>query len=196
MSYSTELCYCHDERVQFLRPLSMTCREMRFRLLPWVWGRLEIPSPPDMISMKLAVQKLRTILNGPHTDRSLAHSVKYFSPLFFSRICTNFLSFGEGSRGRPRPPFSSLNVRCSFRISTRQRYRGITLQRAYSRRRSNVSNSHRLRPSSYLPTLILFFDTVTTWRTLSTRLDPGHAMGSLSLLGRIGVQKSNDWRSL
>ena len=196
MPYATVLRDCHDQRAQFLRPLSMTCRAMRLRLLPWVWGRLEITPQLHKILLEQPVQELRTILNGPHTDRSLAHSVKYFSPLSFSRIGTNFLSFGEGSRGRPRPPFSSLNVRCSFRISTRQRYRGITLQRAYSRRRSNVSNSHRLRPSSYLPTLILFFDTVTTWRTLSTQLDPGHAMGSLSLLGRIGVQKSSDWRSL
>ena len=29
-------------QVEFLRPLSMTCRAMRLRLLPWVWERLEM----------------------------------------------------------------------------------------------------------------------------------------------------------
>ena len=97
MSHSAMMCNYYDKRAQFLRPLSMTCRAMRLRLLPYVWGRLEIPRRLGMISMKLAVQELNTILNGPHTDRSLVSSVKYFCPYFCPWIGADFLSFDEGS---------------------------------------------------------------------------------------------------
>ena len=111
MPYSGVLCRYHDHRVRFLRPLSMTSRAMRLRLLPWVWGRLEIPRRPGMISTKLAVQELNTILNGPHADKLLAVSVKYFCPLLRPWIGTDFISFDEGLRRRTGPTFIvSLNV--------------------------------------------------------------------------------------
>ena len=111
MPYSGVLCRYHDHRARFLRPLSMTCRAMRLRLLPWVLGRLEIPRRPGMISTKLAVQELNTILNGTHADKLLAVSVKYFCPLLRPWTSTDFISFDEGLRRRTGPTFIiSLNV--------------------------------------------------------------------------------------
>ena len=111
MSYDVTWWNCHDERAQFLRPLSMTCMAMRLRLLSWVWGRLEISPRFGLISMEQHVQELSTILNGPHTDRLLASSVKYFCPLLCPWISTDFISFDEGSRGHRGPAFGiSLNV--------------------------------------------------------------------------------------
>ena len=111
MPYTTVLCNYYDERARFIRPLSMTCRAMRLRLLPWVWGRLEVPSRLDTGPVKPTVQELNTILNGPHTDKFLASSVKYFCPLPCSWIGTDFISFDKGSQGRSGPTFIiSLNV--------------------------------------------------------------------------------------
>lgn len=64
----------HQQRVRFLRPLSMTCKAMRLRLLPWIWERLEVPQS----SWKNFVGNLDAVVNGlRHADIFLATSVKY-----------------------------------------------------------------------------------------------------------------------
>ena len=75
----------------------MTCRAMRLRLLPWVWGRLELPQQVYGLVQEWTVQRLSIILNGPHTDGFLASGVKYFCALLCPRIGTDFVSFDEGS---------------------------------------------------------------------------------------------------
>ena len=66
---------------------------MRSRLLSWVWGRLEISPRFGLISMEQHVQELSTILNGPHTDRLLASSVKYFCPLLCPVLGSALISY-------------------------------------------------------------------------------------------------------
>ena len=83
MPYSAGMSNCYDQRVEFLRPLSMTCRAMRLRLLPWVWERLEIPQRLVTASKKLIAQRLSTILDGPRTGAFLATNVKYL----YSLLC-------------------------------------------------------------------------------------------------------------
>ena len=81
--YSAGISDCHNKRVEFLRPLSMTCRAMRLRFLPWVWERLELPPVHSWISIgEMLVRKLNVVVNALHTDVFLAASVKYFYSLF------------------------------------------------------------------------------------------------------------------
>ena len=67
----------HQQRMQFLRPLSMTCKAMRSRFLPWVWERLELPPPWSPGTMVLS-KKLTALANALHADISLATNVMYF----------------------------------------------------------------------------------------------------------------------
>ena len=64
----------HEQRVEFLRPLSMTCVAMRLRLLPWIWERLElIPGcGPDWEFLC----KVNAMAKALRKDISLATSVK------------------------------------------------------------------------------------------------------------------------
>jgi len=74
----------HEQRVRFLLPLSMTCKAMRLRLLPWIWERVEcIESAPNWSSEGGVPRKLDTIVSALRADTSLATSVKYFSTLLF-----------------------------------------------------------------------------------------------------------------
>ena len=66
-----------QQRVRFLRPLSMTCKAIRLRLLPWVWERLEFP-PPWSLGGKILARKLTNLTNILPTDVLLATTVKYF----------------------------------------------------------------------------------------------------------------------
>ena len=67
----------HKKRMEFLRPLSMTCKAVRLRLLPWIWERLEfIPG------LHPGEKKLTAIVNVLRADVCLAISVKYFCALF------------------------------------------------------------------------------------------------------------------
>jgi len=70
-----------ERRVRFLRPLSMTCKAMRSRLLPWIWEHVE-PSWGNYVG------NLNIIANASNADISLASSVKYF--------CTLLRSSGSG----------------------------------------------------------------------------------------------------
>ena len=67
VQYRMEINDDHRKRVRFLRPLSMTCRAMRLRLLPWMWDLIE---PSDL------GWNLFAIVNALHADTFLAASVK------------------------------------------------------------------------------------------------------------------------
>ena len=69
----------HQQRVRFLRPLSMTCKAMRLRLLPLMWERLDVRQS----SWKNFVRELDAIVDGLRcADIFLATSVRYsYAPL-------------------------------------------------------------------------------------------------------------------
>ena len=72
----------HQQRLQFLLPLSMTCRAMRVRLLPWVWERIECLEPPPLWgSGPIRSRKRNTITGALRADTSLATIVRYFRTL-------------------------------------------------------------------------------------------------------------------
>ena len=77
--HSRKIGDTRNQWVEFLRPLSMTCRTMRLRFLPWVWEHLVLPyqNPAE------AIVKKHTIANVSHKNKFLATSVKYpyISPL-------------------------------------------------------------------------------------------------------------------
>ena len=81
MPYSVGMSDCHNQRVDFLRPLSATCRAMRLRLLPWDWERLEMPQRVGWALQGQTVQRLNTIVNGPYAGTFLATNLKYFCAL-------------------------------------------------------------------------------------------------------------------
>ena len=77
--YSTENNNKHQRRMRFLRRLSMTCRTMWLRLLPWIWERLEcIRLTPIWRSEGRYPRKLSVIMNVLRADAFLATSVRYF----------------------------------------------------------------------------------------------------------------------
>ena len=71
----------HKHRMQFLRPLSMTCRAMRLRLLPWIWERLEVFGCLKTWGLPFGIPAVPMsgviILNALCTDTFLATNVKY-----------------------------------------------------------------------------------------------------------------------
>ena len=69
----------HRQRVAFLLLLSMTCRAMRLRLLPWIWGRIEVFSV-DWCGEGDLVWRPEVIVGALRADPGLAASVKYFHP--------------------------------------------------------------------------------------------------------------------
>ena len=72
----------HQQRVRFLLHLSMTCMAMRFRLLPWVWERLEcLELVPSWSSDGRFPRKLNAIMKALDANASLATSVRYFCAL-------------------------------------------------------------------------------------------------------------------
>jgi len=68
----------HEQRVRFLLPLSMTCKEMRLRLLPWVWEHIEcLELAPRWGSEGSSPWKLDNIMGVLSADTTLAINVKY-----------------------------------------------------------------------------------------------------------------------
>lgn len=68
-----------QQRVGFLRLLSMTCKEMWFRLLPWVWERLELPLPCGSRDLEgVFVRRLNATVDVLHMNPFPATIVKYF----------------------------------------------------------------------------------------------------------------------
>ena len=68
----------HQQRVRLLRPLSMTCKAMRLRLVPWIWECLEFPPVYSRESGDTLARKHRIIAKVLHVNILLATSVKYF----------------------------------------------------------------------------------------------------------------------
>ena len=88
--YGIDISDCHRRRMEFLRPLSMTCRSMRLRLLPWIWERLEV-SPQlawgydrGLLEPLGLVRRLNAIGNILHANVFLATNVKYVWPCSIS----------------------------------------------------------------------------------------------------------------
>jgi hypothetical protein len=69
----------HRQRVAFLLLLSMTCRAMRLRLLPWIWERIEVFSV-DWCGEGGLVWRPKVIVGALRADPGLTASVKYFHP--------------------------------------------------------------------------------------------------------------------
>ena len=78
--YSMTADDSYNQRVEFLRPLSMTCWAMRLRLLPWVWEHLVFPQWNSEQAFTVRTNK---IVNASHADKFLATSVKYFYALLY-----------------------------------------------------------------------------------------------------------------
>ena len=74
----------HQQRVQFLRPLSMTCRAMRLQLMPWIWGCLDTTYSQSSWDPAFLGRRLNTLVNALHADAFLATSVKYHCTLILS----------------------------------------------------------------------------------------------------------------
>ena len=64
----------HQQRAEFLLPLSMTCRAMRLRLLPWIWEHVEVFSGENL------ERRPKAIAGALRADPCLGMSVKYFRP--------------------------------------------------------------------------------------------------------------------
>ena len=73
----------YRRRVVFLVPLSMTCRAMRLRLLPWIWGHVEV-LPGGWTGMEGPMQRHKVIVGALRADPYLCMNVKYVYPLFVS----------------------------------------------------------------------------------------------------------------
>ena len=71
------------QQMEFLRQLSMTCRAMRLRLLPWVWVRLVLPPPNTQGTGEQFMRKLDATASVLHANAFLAASVKCFYVLLY-----------------------------------------------------------------------------------------------------------------
>ena len=75
--YSVGIIDCHNQRVEFLRLLSMTCKAMRLRLMPWVWERLDLLQLYHwMVEGDIFMKKLDAITNALYANVSPAANVK------------------------------------------------------------------------------------------------------------------------
>jgi len=77
VQYGTKIDDYLEQRERCLRALRMTCKAMRLRLFPWIWGHIE-PSFGDHMG------NLKVIVNASRADRSFASSVRYFCALLRS----------------------------------------------------------------------------------------------------------------
>ena len=78
----------HLKRMRFLLLSSMACRAMRFRLLPWIWERLECPEVNNNGSLEEGIpRRLDAMVNVLHADTSLATGVRYFCHFFSLGWC-------------------------------------------------------------------------------------------------------------
>jgi len=85
IQYCMQISYDHGWRVRFLRQLSMTCKAMRLRLLPWIWGdiapSLRCYCYTGTLSKGLQ-RNFNTILRTSYADAFLASSVNTSAPFF------------------------------------------------------------------------------------------------------------------
>ena len=73
VQYCMQINDDHYQRAQFLRTLSMTCKEMWLRVRPWIWDLIETSR-----RRRVPLRMMTTIVNGIRADSSLAVCVKYF----------------------------------------------------------------------------------------------------------------------
>ena len=86
VQYCMEINAHHERQVEFLLSVSMTCRAMRLRLLPWIWEHIEcFKSAPSHGSVGLP-RVLNAMIGALHMDTFLAASVKCFHALL---CCTS-----------------------------------------------------------------------------------------------------------
>ena len=76
VQYGLRINRCHWERMRFLRALSMTCKAMRLRLVPWIWERLEVFPRESSDWLAAQVQRLKSVLSALKGDACLAISVR------------------------------------------------------------------------------------------------------------------------
>ena len=81
IAYRMEISKHHNWRMDFLRRLSMTCRVMWLRLVPWMWERIELPISRRWDYGESFAGKLNAITNILHTEVFLATSIRYFCAL-------------------------------------------------------------------------------------------------------------------
>jgi hypothetical protein len=86
--YNMDASDYHQRRVAFLLPLSMTCRAMRLRLLPWIWERTEA----FLGDWEKLVRRHETIMGALRADPGLGMNVKYFCPLIYPWVWTDLRS--------------------------------------------------------------------------------------------------------
>ena len=82
----------HRQRVRVLRWLSMTCKTMRSRLLPWIRERLDVEmlKPYNWSSGESVEGRLNAIINASHADTFMANRVRYLctlSPRIGADLC-------------------------------------------------------------------------------------------------------------
>ena len=77
LQYCMQISDCHQQRARFLLSLSMTCRAMRLRLLPWIWERIECFKSVPRCGPEGFPKGLNAMVGALHTDIFLAVSVKY-----------------------------------------------------------------------------------------------------------------------
>ena len=61
--------------MEVLKPLSMTCRTMRLRLLPWIW---DLVQPSRRFGIYLVLWNFTSTVRAVQADKSLATFVRYF----------------------------------------------------------------------------------------------------------------------
>ena len=81
VQYDLFVVSCHRDRVGFLRPLSMTCKAMRLRLIPFIWEHLHFFLHCGIWGRQ-ATARLKTLMGALHANMSLAITVKCFSARF------------------------------------------------------------------------------------------------------------------
>jgi len=79
VQYCMEINSDHQRRMESsLQPLSMACRTMRLRLLPWIWDLIQ---PSRRFGIYLVLWNFNATTRAVHVNRSLATFVRYFRTL-------------------------------------------------------------------------------------------------------------------
>ena len=76
VQYDMRVNEYHRERTRFLKALSMTCKVMRLRLIPWIWERLEVFSRQYLYGEPVQMRRFKSLLNTLKGDVCLAIAVR------------------------------------------------------------------------------------------------------------------------
>ena len=127
----------HRRRMEFLLSLSMTCRTMRLRLLPWIWKHIEASSWKDL------GRRHKAIVDVLRTDPCLGMSVRYFRPFIRRWVGVDLCPLkvpDHGSHVQVRSPF----VRQMSSVTSESPHtRGIMGKRAHYRPARESPQAHR-----------------------------------------------------